>query len=100
MSRKPDSELWTQVRAAIKSPYAWPGGYPIYCYTSDGEMAHPKCVGRNFFRFKASTDRERDDGYRILFVDTYLEGPAETCCICNKACESAYGDPDAEEESK
>lgn len=100
MSKKPESKLWTDVRAAIASPYAWPGGYPIYCYTSDSETVHPKCVGKELFRFKASTDKKETDGYQIIAVDVYWEGPDVICPCCNEPCASAYGDPDAKEETK
>lgn len=92
--KKPESQLWTDVRAAIKSPFTSVGGYPLYCYTSDGETVHPKCVGKEFLRFKASTDKKETDGYQIVAVQVYWEGPDETCACCNKPCESAYGDPD------
>ena len=89
-----ENPILEQMDAAIKQPYAWPGGYPIYCYTDDGETAHPKCVEAEYQRFRSSTLNKEKDGYQIIAVDVYWEGPDVDCCICNKPCESAYGDPE------
>lgn len=68
--------------------YAWPGGYPIL-YTSQGDTVCPDCAN------------DIDDPQTAADLDGYFihyEGLPEFCGGCNKEIESAYGDPDAEEE--
>ena len=73
--------------------YAWPGGYPIYAITADGDCLCIACAnGDN--GSEASTDPDAPADWRIEAVDVYWEGPVETCGHCNAAIESAYGDPD------
>lgn len=63
--------------------FAWPGGYTIGYYTSDNDMLCSDCAA----------DPDNDAEY----IDVYYEGPTEFCAGCNKEIESAFGDPDAEE---
>ena len=37
-----------QVKQAIREPYAWPGGYPVYVVCSDGAMLCTTCAKDNF----------------------------------------------------
>src|SRR6266404_4752140 len=85
------------VRDTIRHPWAWPGGYPIYIYTTDGETMHPKCAGENYRRISTSTRNAARDGWAVDIVGVYWEGVPETCCHCNELCESAYGDPNVVE---
>ena len=82
-----------QVKSAIRSPYAWPGGYPVYTFMEDGELLCPDCARDNYPLIARSTvDRDRS-GWAAIGAEVYWEGPAEPCEHCGKALESAYGDP-------
>lgn len=91
------SQMMVDVRAAIRSPYAWPGGYPIFIYTADGETIHPACVKTEYRSYSESTRHDHTSSFIVGAVDVYWEGPNIECPVCGKPCESAYGDPDAEE---
>lgn len=66
--------------------YAWPGGYPFVYYDKDGEILCPKCANNADWN-----DAE------IIGYDVYEEGPVIQCANCNDDIESAYGDPEQEE---
>ena len=85
-----------QVKQAIREPYAWPGGYPVYTIMADGELLCPDCA-RHFFRqiVRSTKDKARD-GWQAIGAEVYWEGPAQQCAHCGKTLESAYGDPNGE----
>lgn len=79
--------------------FAWPGGYPICYYASDGGIFCPDCAnGKNGSECRLSDGPDDcQDGWLVAFSDIHWEGPPEICCHCGAEIESAYGDPDAEE---
>lgn len=72
------------------SPYAWPGGYPLFAITSDG-AALCKCC--------AKTERESigtttgSDGWNVIALDVNWEDPSLYCYHCSERIESAYAEP-------
>jgi hypothetical protein len=78
--------------------YAWPGGYPILYLDGHNESLCPDCANAGEQEAKELGSDYIDT--RDLPVTMYIhyEGPPEFCAECNKQTESAYGDPDAEEE--
>ena len=77
--------------------YAWPGGYQILYYMADGECLCPACANGENGSLASETADERN--WRIVGQDIFYEGAAEVCTHCNAIIESAYGNPEAEEES-
>lgn len=69
--------------------FAWPGLYPVIYTTDDGDVLCGECAKRVFIM-------DRED----VTSDIYYEGPTVQCDGCGREIESAYGDPDAEEESE
>lgn len=62
------------------------GGYPIiYIVAYDSGTVCAECAMEL-------------DGEEIADFAVYYEGPTIECAECGKAIESAYGDPDAEDE--
>ena len=60
--------------------YAWPGGYPMYYVTCDGDVLCPDCAN------KAKED--------VKIWDIYFEGPDMVCDGCQDVeIEAAYGNP-------
>lgn len=96
---KQRNQILHDVREAVRHPYAWPGGYPIYVYMTDGEMLCRDCVRSNYREISHATRHKERSGWAAAGVDVYWEGPNMFCAQCNKELESAYGDPDAEEET-
>ncbi len=80
---------------AKQTPYAWPGGYPVYALMADGEMLCYKCLTTEpeVFEGGHSSDGESND-WRFIGADIYWEGPTLQCRHCNNDLEAAYGDPD------
>lgn len=67
--------------------YAFPGGYPLVYYTRDGMTICADCASK-----------EVDYSQEAIAYDVYWEGPAIVCDDCGVEIESAYGDPDEEED--
>lgn len=86
LDRKPVQRL--RDAAGNFAPYAWPGCYPMVYVTERGGELCPAC---------ASDDAENADD-PVIDGDVYWEGPTRFCDGCCEEIESAYGDPDAEDE--
>ena len=70
--------------------YAWPGGYPIYAIMDDSELMCVDCCKKE----EQVHEEGESDGWQFMTAEVYWEGPDLICCNCNKALESAYGDPE------
>lgn len=79
--------------------YAWPGGYPIYYYCKDGGILCPTCVNDNKEEIEQAEEYE-DAQWWIIAQEIHWEGPPLTCDHCYKEIESAYGDPDENQEEE
>ena len=82
--------------------FAWPGGYPIYYLAEDNSIFCPDCAnGKNgsdaYTDDQCQCKAHRDPQWHIVACDVHYEGPPLTCDHCHADIESAYGDPDAEE---
>ena len=87
-------QILTDVKNAIRHPYAWPGGYPVYTVLSDGELLCPACAKENFKLVAHSTIHPYNrDGWQAVGAEVFWEGEA-TCGHCGKPIESAYGNPE------
>lgn len=84
-----------QVKQAIRSPHAWPGGYPVYTILSDGEVLCPKCARAEFKQIVRATREKLRDGWRAAGVEILWEGE-EYCAHCGEELESAYGPGESE----
>jgi len=82
-----------QVKEAIRQPYAWPGGYPLYILMSDGEALSVKAAWAEFelvaraTLFSCIRDSWKADSVQINWDDTELY-----CAHTNEKIESAYGE--------
>jgi len=81
-----------QVKHAIRNPYAWPGGYPVYTLMSDGEMLCSTCARDNFRLIVQATKDNWRDGWQAEATMINWEDNDAYCCHCNKKLESAYGE--------
>jgi len=85
-----------QVKQAIRSPFAWPGGYPVYTIMNDGELMCSACARANYRLIaEATRDQDRSD-WEAVDVIVLWEGVRQ-CCHCYKVLESAYGEVEGEE---
>lgn len=74
--------------------YVWPGGYPIYYQDRDGSELCADCAT------KSLDDTDEVPQFKPVAYAVHYEGPAIFCGQCNEEIESAYGDPDMEEEEE
>ena len=73
------------------------GCYPLVYIVADGGCLCPACAnGDN--GSEASEDADADKQWRLIGADVHWEGAPLTCDHCNGEVESAYGDPDAEQD--
>lgn len=83
---------------AIRTRYAWPGGYPLFAFTSDGAAL---CLGccRGQYRIirEAQRSADRHSGWNVSGVDVNWENAGLYCDHCSERIESAYAE-DAHEE--
>ena len=96
--------------------YAWPGGYPVVYYDKDYEPLCPDCANklRNEWveavkEYESTTEEDiKQEVYWAVqmcadamprYGGVYYEGPVTLCAECNAGIESAYGDPDEENNS-
>lgn len=75
--------------AGLLPTYAWPGGYPIIYHTRRGLTICPECANK-------TEQDEIDDP--VAQGDVFWEGPPIECDDCDRLIESAYGDPDGEDQ--
>lgn len=75
--------------------YAFPGGYPRYFITSDGEALSYESAQKNQkLIVDAITDEDSTGGWLVIGCDINWEDSHLYCVDSNKKIESAYGDLD------
>lgn len=77
---------------ALKQPYAWPGGYPLYFITSDCAALCHDCARKHGRAVIDSIRTRANDGWRVVAQDVNWEDSALYCDHCSKPIESAYGE--------
>jgi len=83
-------------RAAIRNgAYAWPGGYPCYFITNDGEALSFEAAKQERLNIIDSIANHLNDGWRIVGVDINWEDGELFCCHTGKRIESAYAEEEA-----
>lgn len=83
--------VWPSVATYKLTSYSSYGGYPLYYVTADNCVLCADCAT------KQVTTRGCD-WPRVIDVDTHMEGSALSCDNCSAEIESAYGDPDEDNE--
>lgn len=80
---------------ALDEPYAWPGGYPRYFITDDGEALSYKAAKEEADQIREAIQARENNGWRVIGVDINWEDPALYCAHTNERIESAYAEDDA-----
>lgn len=73
-------------------PYAWPGGYPIYFITNDGEALSFDAVREEFQQVIYSIRHGLRDGWRVVAWDINYEDRDLICSHTNESIECAYAE--------
>ena len=80
------------ISALADGAYAWPGGYPKYFVTSDGEALSFQGAKDNGEQIAESIDSGANDGWRVVGMNINWECPDMYCCHRNERIESAYAE--------
>ena len=72
----------------VKQGYAWPGGYPMFAISNDGECLCKHCCYSERELIGTTTG---SDGWCIVALDINFEDSL-TCSNCGKQIEAAYDD--------
>ena len=83
---------------ALKSPYAWPGGYPLFFICSDGAPLCFNCAKKEGARITDAIRTNSRCGWKVIGVDVNWEDAMLYCDHCSKRIESAYAEDLAETE--
>lgn len=80
--------------------FAWPGGYPLFYLCNDGGILCPDCMNSEIVQIDDSTRTRSRDGWNVAACDAHYEGPPLPCDHCGHEIESAYGDPEDQEDDQ
>jgi hypothetical protein len=80
------------VKRAIREPYAWPGGYPLFIVMADGDALSTQSARENWTAIVHSTLTGSRDGWAAAGVEVNWEDGELTCAHSGEAIESAYGE--------
>ena len=73
-------------------PFVWPGGYPRYGVTSNGDALCHRCCKSERESIGTTTGT---DGWRLIGTDVNWEDSELRCDHCGEQIESAYGDTES-----
>ncbi len=85
------AEILLAVKSAIRQPYAWPGGYPLYIIMVDGEALSIEAARDNWRSICHATLAGLRDGWQAAGVAINWEDTSLYCAHTGKQIESAYG---------
>lgn len=91
-SQQSPAEILREVKAAIRQPYAWPGGYPLYVIMTDGEALSIKAAREEWELICHSTIGGFCDGWSAAGVGINWEDNELVCAHTGEKIESAYGE--------
>lgn len=84
-----------QLRATLRAgAFAWPGGYPLYLFTSDGGALCFDCARANLREITEEIRGNYSTGWRVVGCDVNYEDQSLYCDHCSAPIPSAYGDDD------
>jgi hypothetical protein len=84
------------IKQALRDKYAWPGGYPLYLVTADGEALSIDAARDNWREICAAHMRAGfyDREWFIAGVAVNYENPQLYCAHTGDRIESAYAEDD------
>ena len=75
-------------RSLVQASFAWPGGYPRFAITNDGEALCSHCCQSEQRQIGTTTGT---DGWCLLTLAINWEDADLTCAHCSNPIPSAYG---------
>jgi|LakMenEpi03Aug12_release.lakeMendotaPanAssembly.Ray.scaffolds.fasta_scaffold788291_4 hypothetical protein len=87
------------IKEAIRSKYAWPGGYPLFLICADGEALSIDAARDNWREICAAHMRNGffDKQWQIAGVSINYEDSQLYCAHTGNRIESAYGEDETTE---
>jgi hypothetical protein len=84
-----------EIKATLRAgSYAWPGGYPLYFITRDGDALSFDAVREQLRNVAYDLLNDVSTGWRVEGVDTNYEDVDLWCAHTNKRIPSAYAEPE------
>ena len=80
------------IKHAIRTKYAWPGGYPLFLIMSDGGALCIDCGKKEFRQIAYAHRHNLKDGWHVAAPNINWEDTDLYCDHCNNKIESAYGE--------
>jgi hypothetical protein len=80
---------WIQIKNAIRTKYAWPGGYPLFAVMDDGKCLCMDCARQEFRQIARAHHLGLSNGWHVIGCDVNWEDDM-TCTHCGGSIESAY----------
>lgn len=77
-------------RDVRNGPFAWPGGYPLYFLTSDGDVLCHDCAYKKRGSIIHAIHGGWGDGWRVVCMGVNYEDPECECDHCGERIEPAY----------
>lgn len=81
-----------QFRADLSEPYAWPGGYPRFFITDDGESLSYAAARECQAEIESAIESGAGSGWCIVACDVNWEDPDLFCAHTGARIESAYAE--------
>ena len=79
-----------------EGPWAWPGGYPLFFVTSDGEALSFRSAEQNQQAIcEAIAEGDTSDSWFVIGVEINYEDAELYCCHSGERIESAYAETNA-----
>ena len=82
-----------ELKQALRAgPYAWPGGYPLYFITSDGEPLSFAAVRENYRQVLDAMRHGNRDGWGVVAITANWEDGELYCAHTGERIPSAYAE--------
>lgn len=81
-----------ELKTAIRTKYAWPGGYPLFGICCDGGALCIDCMKLEYKQIAYARRNNLRDGWRVDAVEINWEDDCLYCEHCSNLIESAYGE--------
>ena len=78
------------LKAFIRSPFAWPGGYTLIAVMDDGECLCHECTRDNFREIVECTKHQERIGWNFIDVTINWEDPSMYCAHCDEPLTPEY----------
>lgn len=91
------ADILQDVKRAIREPYAWPGGYPLYIVLADGEALSIDAARAEFRQVARATIAQDCSSWQAMGTEINWEDPSLYCAHSGDRIESAYAEDDAVE---